>query len=126
MLKRGFKDNDHNITEQQFQYFAERSEGYSGSDIANLVKDAVYQPVRKLQVAKKFKKSNGKLTPVEDNAYGPDIVETTLVNIPPSQLGIPIITANDLQIAVSNTKASVDKTQLKEYEQFTANFGQEG
>ncbi len=56
MLKRGFKDNDHNITEQQFHYFAERTEGYSGSDIANLVKDAVYQPVRKLQVAKKFKK----------------------------------------------------------------------
>lgn len=42
MLKKGFKDNKNNITEAQLQYFAERTEGFSGSDIAILVKDAVY------------------------------------------------------------------------------------
>jgi len=29
-------------------------------------------------------------------------------------------------MAMTKTKPSVDKTQLKEYEQFTKNFGQDG
>jgi SpoVK/Ycf46/Vps4 family AAA+-type ATPase len=31
------------------------TDGYSGSDISILVRDAVYEPVRKLQTSKKFK-----------------------------------------------------------------------
>lgn len=126
MLKRGLKENANTISEEQLTQFAYKTEGYSGSDIANLIKDAVYEPIRKLQIAKKFRKVGNKLTPVEDSAMGPDIVETTLTNIPSEQLQIPAITAQDLEIATKKTKASVDKNQLKEYEQFTASFGQDG
>jgi len=126
MIKKGLKDNANNLTENDIQIFADKSEGYSGSDIANLIKDAVFQPVRKLQAAKKFRKVGGKLVVCDDKAYGPDIVETTLQNIPKDQLDIPVVTAADLDLALTKTKPSVDKTQLKEYEQFTKNFGQEG
>jgi vacuolar protein-sorting-associated protein 4 len=126
MLKRGLKENANTISEEQLTQFAYKTEGYSGSDIANLIKDAVYEPIRKLQIAKKFRKVGNKLTPAEDSAMGPDIVETTLTNIPSEQLQIPAITAQDLEIATKKTKASVDKNQLKEYEQFTASFGQDG
>lgn len=126
MLKKGLKDNANNISEEQLTQFAYKCEGYSGSDIANLIKDAVYEPIRKLQAAKKFRKVGNKLTPVEDSAMGPDIVETNLTNIPSEQLQIPLITGQDIETALKKTKASVDKNQLKEYEQFTASFGQDG
>lgn len=126
MLKKGFKANPHNITEQQMQYFADKTEGYSGSDIAILVKDAVYQPIRKLQAATKFRRVGQKLTPCEDTATGPDVIQSTLMSIPADQLEVPIITAADLDNALKKTKASVDKAQLKEYEVFTSSFGQDG
>lgn len=64
--------------------------------------------------------------PVENTATGPDVVQTTLANIPGDQLQIPPITAQDIESALKKTKASVDNKQLKEYEQFTASFGQDG
>lgn len=126
MIKKGLTENANNISEEQLTQFAYKSDGYSGSDIANLIKDAVYEPVRKLQAAKKFRKVNGKLVPVEDSAVGPDIISTTLAQIPGDQLQIPVITAGDIEIALKKTKASVDKKQLKEYEVFTQSFGQDG
>lgn len=126
MIKKNLKDNANNLSEQELQIFADRTEGYSGSDIANLIKDAVFQPVRKLQAARKFRRVGGKLVIADDNAVGPDIVETSLANIPREQLDIPVITAGDLQLAMTKTKPSVDHSQLKEYEQFTKNFGQDG
>jgi vacuolar protein-sorting-associated protein 4 len=75
MLKRGLKENKNNITEAQLQHYAERTDGFSGSDLAVLVKDAVYEPVRKLQAARKFRRlQNGKLLPVGEQEYGPDII----------------------------------------------------
>jgi len=64
MLKRGMKDTPHELNPKDFDEFAHYTENYSGSDISILVRDAVYEPVRRLQLAKKFKKlNNGKWTP---------------------------------------------------------------
>ena len=64
MLKRGMKDTPNSMTEDDYKFFAEHTETYSGSDLSILVRDAVYEPVRRLQQAKKFKKlPSGKYTP---------------------------------------------------------------
>lgn len=42
MIKKGLTENANNISEEQLTQFAYKSDGYSGSDIANLIKDAVY------------------------------------------------------------------------------------
>lgn len=42
MIKRGMKDNPNNMVEQDYEEFAKRSDSYSGSDLAILVRDAVY------------------------------------------------------------------------------------
>lgn len=64
MIKRGMKDTPHSMEDKDFEQFAHLAENYSGSDCSILVRDAVYEPVRRLQLAKKFRKlSNGKYTP---------------------------------------------------------------
>jgi len=74
MIKKNLKDNANNVSEQQLQHFSECTDGYSGSDLANLIKDAVFQPVRKLQAARKFRKVGGKLVIVDESSVGPDII----------------------------------------------------
>ena len=70
MLKRGMKDNHNTLTEEDYVEFAKRTENFSGSDIAILVRDAVYEPVRRLQTATKFRKENGKFIPCRQGEDG--------------------------------------------------------
>ena len=44
------------LTLKEYKYLAEITEGYSGSDIAVVVRDALMQPIRKLLSATHFKK----------------------------------------------------------------------
>lgn len=48
MIKNALKSNKHSISEQDLIKLGNSTEGYSGSDISILVRDAVYEPVRKL------------------------------------------------------------------------------
>jgi vacuolar protein-sorting-associated protein 4 len=44
-----------NLTHKEFQQLGEMTEGYSGSDIAIAVRDALMEPIRKLRMATHFK-----------------------------------------------------------------------
>lgn len=44
------------LTQKDYKQLAEMTDGYSGSDIAVLVRDALMQPIRKVQNATHFKK----------------------------------------------------------------------
>lgn len=45
----------HNLTQNDFKELGKRSEGYSGSDIAIIVREALMQPIRIVQNATHFK-----------------------------------------------------------------------
>lgn len=42
------KKTPHTLTKEEFEDLGLKTEGYSGSDISVLVRDAVYEPLRKL------------------------------------------------------------------------------
>jgi len=123
MLKKNFQDNPNTLTEDQFQEFAKRTENFSGSDMAILARDAVYEPVRRFQTAKKFKEVNGKYMPCRP---GEDGIEGNWMSFPKEKVDIGIISREDIDSALNRTKPSVDSNQLKEYEEFTSTFGQDG
>lgn len=124
MLRKNLAGNQNTITQEELQAFAKRTENYSGSDMAILVRDAVYEPVRRFQTATHFKQVKGKMTPCKPGEQGS--VQGNWMSFPKEQVDIGIITKDDLENALKRTKPSVDSTQLKEYEEFTSTFGQDG
>ena len=119
------KDNPNELAEQDYQEFAQITDNYSGSDIAILIRDAVYEPVRRLQLAQKFRKlGNGKWTPCREGEDGEP--KSWLDFKDQSELDIGKVSRLDFEAALKRTKPSVDQAQLKEYEDFTKTFGQDG
>lgn len=56
MFKLAVGDTPSSLTNEDYRELAKMAEGYSGSDISNVVNDALMQPVRKMQMATHFKK----------------------------------------------------------------------
>ena len=126
MLKKPLKNVQHELTEKNFEDLATQIEGYSGSDIKTLIKDAVYQPMRIFQKADRFKKlSNGKWKPCKEGQQGGE-AKTWLDFEDENDVEIDSISMIHFQEALKRTKASVDQQQLKKYEEWTEAFGQEG
>jgi vacuolar protein-sorting-associated protein 4 len=103
-----------------FIYFS-----YSGSDISTLTQDAIFEPIRRCQSAKFFKK-DGKYyipcSPSDDGAF-----KMTLNEIPePELLKPPEVCKDDFLKAMSKIKPTVSQADLKRQEDFTTEFGQEG
>lgn len=55
MLKKGLAGISHTITDGQLRDVSELLDGYSGSDIANILKDALYGPLRRILAATHFR-----------------------------------------------------------------------
>jgi len=55
MFELNIGNTPNNLTHKDFQALGEMTEGYSGSDIAIAVRDALMEPIRKLRMATHFK-----------------------------------------------------------------------
>merc|ERR1711974_342478 len=59
MFKLNLGETPNHLTEENFRDLGQRTDGYSGADIAIVVRDALMQPVRKVQTATHFKTVSG-------------------------------------------------------------------
>uniref|UniRef100_A0A3Q2WYC9 Uncharacterized protein n=1 Tax=Haplochromis burtoni TaxID=8153 RepID=A0A3Q2WYC9_HAPBU len=103
MFKLHLGSTPNNLTEADFVTLGKKTDGYSGADISIIVRDALMQPVRKVQTATHFKRSK--------------------------QLAwilLPIIFNADMLRSQSNTKPTVNEQDLEKLKKFTEDFGQEG
>lgn len=46
----------HILVDKDFEYLAEHTEGFSGSDLSTLINDALMRPIKQLQLATHFKR----------------------------------------------------------------------
>lgn len=136
MFKLNLGSTPNSLTEENFMNLGKKTEGYSGADISIIVRDALMQPVRKVQTATHFKRVRGKtfnnpdvvvddlLTPCSPG--DPNAIAMTWVDVPGDKLLEPVVCEADMERSLCNTKPSVNEEDLGKLQKFTEDFGQEG
>ena len=133
MFKIHLGDTPNTLTPADYDALGARTEGFSGSDVAVVVKDVLMEPVRKAQDATHFREVPGPdgrpmLEPCPPGA--PGARETTLVQLADQGLAYrvatPMVTMRDFEKALSRARPTVSKKDLETQEAFTAEFGEEG
>lgn len=146
MVKMNLGDTPSSLTEDDIDKLGEITEGASGSDIKVLVKEALMQPLRKCQKAQQFLPVGEFLVPcanfpnceycppkLSTDRPGKDYtcdkcgaIRMQLWDIPPQKLKAPDVAIDDFQKVLKHSFSSVSPEELKEYDAWTSQFGQEG
>ncbi|XP_042903156.2 vacuolar protein sorting-associated protein 4-like isoform X2 [Parasteatoda tepidariorum] len=136
IFKLNIGDTPNELNEDDFKTLGKETEGFSGADISVLVRDALMQPVRKVQTATHFRKVRGYsrtdptvevddlLEPCSPGARG--AIEMSWVAVPGDKLKEPKITMADMKKSLSQAKPTVNEADLIKLKQFMDDFGQEG
>jgi len=136
MFKLNMGKTPHNISEEEFRDLGKRTEGYSGSDISIVVRDALMQPVRKVQTATHFRKVSGPsrsdpntmvhdlLEPCSPGVRG--AMEMTWVDVPGDKLKEPLVDMGDMLRSLSTQKPTVNAADMEKLDAFRNDFGQDG
>ncbi|KAK4684167.1 vacuolar protein-sorting-associated protein 4, partial [Tremellales sp. Uapishka_1] len=111
---------------------ADQTDGYSGSDIAVIVRDALMQPVRKVLSATHFKPVTAdgpdgpvtKLTPCSPGAQG--AVEKAWTDVNSEELLEPLLSLNDFVKSIQTNRPTVSPSDIQKYIDFTNESGGEG
>eukprot|EP00123_Amoebidium_parasiticum_P014523 comp22536_c0_seq1/m.34228 comp22536_c0_seq1/g.34228 ORF comp22536_c0_seq1/g.34228 comp22536_c0_seq1/m.34228 type:complete len:433 (-) comp22536_c0_seq1:127-1425(-) len=137
MFKKNIGDTPHALTERDFIELGEKTEGYSGADVNVVVRDALFQPVRKVQMATHFKRvmafdrtdpsrMREYLTPCSPGDPDPTTREMTWAEVESDMLLEPKVTRRDLDRSLASVKPTVNAADLQKQLDFTKDFGQEG
>lgn len=154
MFKLNLGDTPNNITDDQFEQMGEMAEGYSGSDISVVVREAIMEPLRKCQQAKQFlllNDENQSFTPCENYPNCPycpmklltttiqsaaqsaqtqcqhcGAIRMSLYDIDTSRLKVPVVIFSDFDKALQKAHSSVATEELDRFIKWTEEFGQEG
>jgi len=126
----------HSIGDKDFKELAKVSNGYSGADISIVVRDALMQPVRKVQSATHFKKVRGPsrnnpdvtvddlLTPCSPG--DPNAIAMNWMEVDGDKLLEPVVSFTDMKRSLHSIRPTVNEEDLIKLKKFTEDFGQEG
>ncbi|KAL9565050.1 hypothetical protein ACKAV7_010695 [Fusarium commune] len=105
-----------------------KSDGMSGSAIANVVQSALMRPVRKILQATHFKPvmKDGKrmLTPCSPG--DPEKIEMTYDDVSSDELLAPDVALKDFEMALDDSHPTVSKDDIARQIEWTNEFGSEG
>ncbi|PIO12931.1 hypothetical protein AB205_0170280 [Aquarana catesbeiana] len=136
MFRLHLGNTPHSLSEVNIRELAQKTDGYSGADISVIVRDALMQPVRKVQSATHFKKVRGPsrtnpgatvddlLTPCSPG--DPGAIEMTWMEVQGDKLLEPIVCMSDMLRSLVTTRPTVNSEDLLKVKKFTEDFGQEG
>lgn len=123
------------LSAKDYRILAEKTDGYSGSDIAIVVRDALMQPVRKVLAATHFKPVQvpskedpsqlvNKLTPCSPG--DPAAIEKSWTDVEQDELQEPPLTINDFIRAVSIVRPTVTEDDIHKHVEWTQASGADG
>ena len=136
LIRNQLKSAYHNLTDPQMEQIAAATEGYSGADLATLIRDALMRPIREFEQATEFVQIRGvDLKGVERDglwaaATGFKLFKQTRKckweDLPKNDLARPIARFEHFKDSLKRMKPSVDRTYLRRYEQWTREMGESG
>ncbi|KAK2152523.1 hypothetical protein LSH36_326g04091 [Paralvinella palmiformis] len=124
------------LVDTDYKELAKKTEGFSGADIGVIVRDALMQPVRKVQSATHFMKVRGPCPKNKDlivddlwtpcSPGAPGAIEMGWTEIPGDKLFEPIVTMSDMLVSLASCKPTVNESDLNKLRSFADDFGQDG
>ncbi|KAF8972522.1 AAA-domain-containing protein [Flammula alnicola] len=119
------------LSSKDYRVLADRTDGYSGSDISIVVRDALMQPVRKVISATHFKQVEDpdgspamKWTPCSPG--DPDAIEKSWSDIGSDELLEPPLKLADFLKSLDSTRPTVTEADIKRHEDWTKESGADG
>ncbi|KAI9462736.1 P-loop containing nucleoside triphosphate hydrolase protein [Boletus coccyginus] len=116
---------------RDYRTLAERTDGYTGSDISIIVRDALMQPVRKVISATHFKpvppssaEDKEKWTPCSPG--DPQAVEKSWSEIESDELVEPPLKLQDFIKSLESTRPTVTEADIKRHDDWTKESGNDG
>jgi vacuolar protein-sorting-associated protein 4 len=115
-------DTPNELTQKDFRLLADKTEGYSGSDISIIVRDALMQPVRKVISATHFKRvDNTKWTPCSPG--DPAAEERSWSDIETDELLEPPLRIADFLKSLDSTRPTVTEKDIQRHDEWTKDSG---
>lgn len=118
------------LSQHDYKLLAEMTDGYSGHDVAVAVRDALMEPIRKIQNATHFKvvgtgdEGQRRLSPCSPGEQG--AMEMNYMQVETNELEEPPLTIKDFIKAIKTTRPTVNQDDIAKQIEFTNDFGQEG
>lgn len=120
------------LNDTDFERLGQRTDGFSGSDISVVVKDVLMEPLRFVRQATHFRQIPGEegpnYMPCEPTA--PGAMQMNLQYFADNGLADkvvpPAISMKDFEKVLARAKPTVGKDDLKVFEKFTDEFGEDG
>lgn len=140
-------DIPHSLNDSDFKLLAEITDGYSGSDITNVVRSAMMEPIRKCRAATQFIPVHGTIRFAPSETYPNCINCPKNLSYDPSRgkvceycgahckaledlneeaLEIPPVTLKDMFSAIDSISKTVSVNELGRFDEWTREFGQDG
>lgn len=119
------------LTAKDYRLLAEKTEGYSGSDISVVVRDALMQPVRKVLSATHFKQMPSLSDPsvmmwTPCSPGDPEAVEKSWSEVESDDLLEPPLKLADFLKSLDSVRPTVTADDIKRHDQWTTESGNEG
>ncbi|KAF9527090.1 katanin p60 ATPase domain-containing protein [Crepidotus variabilis] len=118
---------------KDYRTLADATEGYSGSDVATVVHDALMQPIRKIMSATHFKRvpnplkeSDGLKMWTPCSPGDPDAVEKSWQDVETDELLEPPLRVGDFLKSLESTRKTVSDSDIRKHDEWTKESGADG
>ncbi|XP_021920324.1 vacuolar protein sorting-associated protein 4-like [Zootermopsis nevadensis] len=113
------------LSNTEWEVLLEKTDGYSGCDLANLTSSALLEPMRDMVKATHWvTTSSGQIMPCASNY--PGAVQRPLCDLPADKVVARDVTLADFSTAMQSTHKTVSSDDLVKFECFTVKYGQFG
>ncbi|XP_035670975.1 vacuolar protein sorting-associated protein 4B-like isoform X1 [Branchiostoma floridae] len=110
------------LTELEWGQLADRTQGYSGSDIATVILAALFEPIRDLQLATHWRQTTGdQWTPCDSQDVG--AVKGRLGEMPSDQVVPRDVCLQDFVKSLAAAHNTVSQGELQKFHDFSSSLG---